>query len=246
MTKLSIVSYTNTIPFVYGLERATIPELILSYDVPAQCAKKLEHKEVDIALVPVVTLLDNPSYQIVSSYCIGAKGAVKSVVLVSKVPIQEINHIYLDNHSRTSVALVKVLAQHYWHIQPSYEHVDIEAVSSPLPECMLCIGDKSFVYAPQYPYVYDLAQEWESMTGLPFVFACWVANKPLPPSLLASFNEALAYGVTHVAEALAALSLSKEERDRLMTYLTKQIDYAFTEDKKQAMTTFLSFVSSIS
>ena len=117
------------------------------------------------------------NYEIISDYCIGAVGKVKTVVLFSQVPLNQITKIYLDTHSRTSVNLVKVLAREYWKINPEWEQWD-ETQTNSLPVSAVMIGDKTFAMVQQYRYTYDLAEEWQDFTNLPFVFACWVANKP--------------------------------------------------------------------
>ena len=117
--KVTAVSYLNTKPLLYGLLHHPISEQIdLQIDIPADCAQKLIDDEVDLALVPVATipLLDNP--QIISDFCIGTEGAVKTVCIFAERPIEELDYIYLDFHSRTSVQLTRLLLQEYWQFSP--------------------------------------------------------------------------------------------------------------------------------
>ncbi len=112
---VSAVSYINTKPFLHGLELSSVRnKILLTQETPAQCAQKLLSNEIDIGLVPVavIPLLKNP--QIVSPFCIGSNGVVKTVCLFSEVPLEEINTIYLDYQSRTSVLLVQLLMKEYW------------------------------------------------------------------------------------------------------------------------------------
>jgi chorismate dehydratase len=119
--KVSAVSYINTLPFLYGINNSEIKDqLDLSLDIPSDCAKKLLSGEVDIGLVPVAILPQLKEYHIISDYCIGAVGDVDSVALYSDVPLDEIESVYLDYQSRSSVNLVKVLAKEYWHISPTW------------------------------------------------------------------------------------------------------------------------------
>ncbi|MEO6037657.1 MAG: MqnA/MqnD/SBP family protein, partial [Saprospiraceae bacterium] len=119
--RISAVSYLNTKPFIYGLYRSDLGDILdLSLDIPALCAQKLLTGEADLALAPVAIIPELPEAYIVSDYCIGAVGKVKTVCLFSNTPLSEIKQIYLDFHSRTSVALVRILCAQYWHIQPEF------------------------------------------------------------------------------------------------------------------------------
>ncbi|HEY1040940.1 MAG TPA: MqnA/MqnD/SBP family protein, partial [Bacteroidia bacterium] len=119
--KISIVNYLNTLPFVYGLKESGIDKHIdISYDIPAVCAEKLLTKQVDVGLVPVAVLAKMPEYHIITDFCIGSNGVVDSVKLFSMVPLEEIKEIVLDYQSRTSVALVQLLAKELWNISPQF------------------------------------------------------------------------------------------------------------------------------
>jgi len=115
--KISAVSYTNTLPFIYGIENSKIINHIeLSKDIPSVCAQKLLENKVDLGLIPVVILPKLNHYEIISDYCIGASGPVKSVILASFKPLNEIKTIFLDYHSRSSVMLTRILANKFWKI----------------------------------------------------------------------------------------------------------------------------------
>ena len=119
LIRISAISYLNSLPFAYCLEHSAIfDDIELTYDIPSQCADKLLSDEADIGLIPIVETLRMPEHYIVSSLCIGAEKAVRTVVLASETPLSDISTIYLDNHSRTSVALAKILAEKYWRISP--------------------------------------------------------------------------------------------------------------------------------
>ena len=117
--KLSLVSYINTIPFIYGLKQYELDKkLDISLDIPSVCAEKLLSKKVDIGLVPIVVLKELEDAQIISDYCIGANGVVDTVCLFSDVPFDEIEGALLDYQSRTSVELLKILLKEYWRVSP--------------------------------------------------------------------------------------------------------------------------------
>ena len=114
--RVSAISYLNSIPFVYGLENSPLQsEIELSLDIPSECAKKLLENKVDIGLVPVAIIPQLKFSEIIGPYCIGANGPVESVCLFSQVPLNDIEEIQLDFHSKTSVQLVQLLSKKYWY-----------------------------------------------------------------------------------------------------------------------------------
>ena len=243
--KISAVSYLNTIPFVYGiLKSGHLENFRLDLDVPSVCAEKLKNGEVDIALVPVGAIGDFKDPFMISDYCIGAVGKVKTVLLLSQKPLEQIDTIYLDYDSRTSVRLVKILAEHYWKISPRWS--DLKPGQSDHPdhlESIVAIGDKTFELVKQYEYVYDLAEEWGRFTGLPFVFAVWLSVKPIPQPLLKSLNNALSWGIARKAESLEFFKDKLPARGDFLSYLENNISFQFDEEKKKGMQLFLRYIS---
>jgi len=235
--KVSAVSYTNSKPFVYGIVHSGILNQIdLSLDIPSVCANKLIDNQVDIGLVPVAALLHIKDYQIISNYCIGARGKVDSVFIFSNKPIQEISTLQLDAQSRTSNNLSKVLLKYHWKINP-------ELVNSDLADAFVQIGDRTFANRDHYPYQYDLAAEWFNFTGLPFVFAVWASNKPIPEDFKIAFNDALKYGLDHRKEVIAGLP--KIENLDLEDYLTRKVDFNLDEQKLIALEKFLGLIRTL-
>lgn len=235
--KVSAVSYTNSKPFVYGIMHSGILDQIdLSLDIPSVCASKLIDNQVDIGLVPVAALLHIKDYQIISNYCIGARGKVDSVFIFSNKPIQEISTLQLDAQSRTSNNLSKVLLKYHWKINP-------ELVNSDLADAFIQIGDRTFSNRDHYPYQYDLATEWFNFTGLPFVFAVWASNKPIPEDFKMAFNDALKYGLDHRKEVIAGLP--KIENLDLEDYLTRKVDFNLDEQKLIALEKFLGLIRTL-
>lgn len=233
--RVSAVSYTNTKPFVYGLRHSSIINKIeLSLDIPSECANKLTNNQVDIGLVPVAALLDIPNYQIVADYCIGATGAVDSVFIFSNKPVQEIRSIRLDSHSRTSNNLALVLLKNYWKLQP--EIVDDGA------DAFVLIGDRTFGKKDQYKYAYDLAEEWQKFTSLPFAFAVWAANKPVSEEFVKEFNIALKLGLDNRLEVIKDMPLNGFD---LRDYLQNKLDFNLDNKKRQAIDMFHSFIKGL-
>lgn len=235
--RVSAVSYTNTKPFVYGLRHSGILNQIeLSLDTPSDCAHKLINNQSDIGLVPVVALVEIPDHKIISNYCIGATGAVDSVFIFSNKPITEVPIVKLDIQSRTSNNLAKVLLKHYWGVNP-------EMVLHEPADAFIQIGDRTFGKKDQYAYRYDLAEEWQNFTGLPFVFAVWAANKEIPESFVADFNAALKYGLDHRKEVIAAIP--QTENFDVDDYLTNRIDYLLDSKKFEALAKFQKLIKDL-
>lgn len=242
--RISAVSYANTYPFLYGLKTSSIINKIdLEIDFPSDCAKKLINNQVDIGLVPVAIIPQLKEHYIITDYCIGAVGKVKSVLLLSDVPLHEIKTVLLDYQSKSSVNLTKVLANNYWNIQPEwknakegYEH-SIEHTTAGV-----IIGDRTFNLPKKFKYQYDLSEEWQKFTGLPFVFACWVANKKIAPNFIKEFNETIGVGVNNISSVLDFYAIENEKKLELYNYLTNNISYKLTENKRNAIKKFLELV----
>ena len=242
--RISVVSYLNSKPFIYGLKHFEENNQIeLQLDNPADCAAKLIDNRVDIGLVPVAILPLLKKYSIISDYCIGAVGEVSSVNLYSEVPLNQIKKVMLDYQSRTSVTLVKVLAKHHWHINPEWEPAP-KGFESMIAQSTgaVVIGDRTFDLTGKFPFVYDLALEWFNFTKLPFVFACWVANKDLPSEFVQKFNAALSIGITNIPNVVNELATTHQYTTDVEKYLTQYISYSFDSQKQLGLNKFLTFL----
>jgi chorismate dehydratase len=243
--KISAVSYTNTKPFLYGLQHTDIIDKIdLSLDIPADCAQKLIDGKVDIGLIPVAATLNLPYWEIVSDYCIGATGPVNSVFIFSNCPIEEVKRIQLDPESRSSNNLAKVLLKNYWKVAPEQivNASDYAAPADPYT-AFVQIGDRTFGKTGQFPYVYDLAGEWQQFTGLPFVFAAWIANKPIAAEFVAELNPSLKFGLDNRVEVLKTLPV-RADFD-FEDYLMHKLDFNLDDDKRKALYMFLDYIKAL-
>ena len=241
--RVGAVSYLNTKPLVYGFEKGMMKnEVELMFEYPAKIATQLMYDEIVIGLIPVAVIPKLKEHYILSDYCIGAVGNVASVCLFSHVPLHEITHVLFDYQSRTSAALLKILLREHWHISPievdtseNYQQY-IQGTTAGL-----VIGDRALQQRKLSPYIYDLAEEWKKMTGLPFLFAAWVANKKLPDDFIERFNKATGEGIQHLDEIAATHAI---EAYSLHTYFHQNINYHLDEAKKKAMQLFLKKITS--
>ncbi|HUS87077.1 MAG TPA: menaquinone biosynthesis protein [Bacteroidales bacterium] len=247
--RISAVRYANTYPLLYGLRESGIEEkATIEIDHPAECARKLAAGEVDISLVPIAALPDIKGYKIISDYCIGTNGAVRTVLLLTNSPFSELRKIFLDYRSRTSVALTRILAKKYWKTNFEWEGTgpDFDFHNIGAKEGLVLIGDQCFNFENRYPYRLDLALEWNRFTGLPFVFACWAATKEIDKEFLEFFNKALTFGASNIESAASKFSsVSSMPPDVLISYLHDDIDFRLNEDKKMAMNRFFDYLKEI-
>ncbi len=245
--RISAVKYANTYPFIYGLKESGFEnKVILETDHPADCAAKLIEDKADVGLIPVASLPLLKEYYIISDYCIGANGNVRTVMLLSNTPFHKIRTIYLDYRSRSSVNLTKVLAMNSWKKEFNWVNTmkgfDFTGIRD--NEAVVLIGDQCFEFEKSFRYSVDLGGAWKDYTGLPFVFACWAANKKLDESFIEEFNKALMPGLKNIDAVVERYGKTGKIRDgELKKYLTENIDYEFNDDKKKALKKFLELMS---
>lgn len=237
--KISAVSYTNTKPFIYGIKHSPVLKQIeLSLDVPSDCAAKLIENKVDIGLIPVAAIPFVPNAQIISSFCIGSAGAVNSVFIFSNVAIGDVKTVKLDLQSRTSNNLAKVLLKN--HFKVSVAFTTDQAVET---DAVVLIGDRTFGKKDNFKFAYDLGEEWMKFTGLPFMYAAWVANKPIPEAFLADFNEALNFGIQNIPAVIN--ELPHIDGIDISDYLSHKLNFELTQEKLKAKDLFLSLVEEL-
>ena len=182
--RVGAVSFLNTKPLIYPLLDGELPtdDINLSVHVPSQLATQLNSDALDIGLIPTVEYFranaTGAGYRILPEIAIASRGSVLSIQLFSRVPIQEIQQIGLDTSSRSSIALLKILLAEKYHITPNF--VWSEPAINPVTaetESVLLIGDAALRNLDTTEYSIDLGTAWQELTGLPFVYACWVARK---------------------------------------------------------------------
>ena len=240
--RVSVVQYLNTAPLVWGLQHGDQRERYdLAFTTPAICADDLEAGRADVGIIPSIEYQRIDGLKILPGLSIASKQRVRSVLLLSRVPIDKVRSVALDTSSRTSAALVRILFTKFYGI-------DVGArVSAPDPAAMLkgadaalLIGDPALLYDGD-AQVLDLASEWRRFTGLPFVFALW-AFRPfdrgvatLEQDFRASRDEGLAHVDEVAAEWSPRLGISAEA---VRIYLTENIDYTLDEENLAGLRLF--------
>jgi len=175
--RIASVSFLNARPLIHGLEQDTRVELLL--DVPSRLLDLLRTNQADVALLPVIDYQRLDNLTIIPAGGIGSDGATLTVRIFSRVPIAQIRSLACDPDSHTSVALARIILARRHDVRP--EFTDLARASDDPMQARLLIGDKVVCEGPRgYPHQLDLGDEWKSLTGLPFVFATWMARSDVP------------------------------------------------------------------
>lgn len=178
MLRIGAVSYLNTKPLIAGLQTRLEGEGELTLDLPSRLAERLEAGQLDVALIPSVEYFRGTDYQIIPDAVIACRGPVWSVRLLSRVPVTQIQRLALDEGSRTSAAMVKILLHEKCGLSPETVPFPIDAEPESVDaDAILMIGDRAMHPARGvYREIWDLGDRWVRWTELPFVFAMWVAR----------------------------------------------------------------------
>jgi chorismate dehydratase len=233
--RVGIVNYLNSKPLAWGFLKGHHADLFApSYHPPAMVARLLGQGNLDVGLIPSIELQRIPNLRVLPDMCIAARHEAKSVILVSRGPVEEIRRVALDQNSRTSATLVRILLRERYGLDPEYLH------DRPDPERMLAeadaaliIGDPALRVDRERYRIIDLAAEWSELTGLPFVFAVWAVGPEVEiPDLPFYFKSSLRYGLssldTLVREAAAELGLDSSE---VRAYLTENLSFFLREEE---------------
>lgn len=235
---IGAVSYLNTKPLIDGLEESS-ERYELQLDLPSRLADRLAQGDFDVALIPVIEAIQDPRYVIVSDVCIACRGPVWSVKVMSRVAPEKIKTLALDEGSRTSQTLARVLLAERYGASPKTQALamsdDWKATSC---DAALIIGDRAMNADDEsFPFSLDLGTEWYEWTGLPFVFAVWAATPKADHAFLhETLNSSYELGqtrLTHLAAENAwRYSLTEQECFR---YLDHFIHYDLGRDEKLGM-----------
>lgn len=237
--RLGAVSYLNTRPLVYGLDRA---RFAIRFDVPSRCATLLHDGEIDLGLIPSIEY-QRGDYRIVSGVAIASHGPVASVALFSRGPVSAIRSVALDTSSRTSVALLQVLCAERFGIAPAFvPHGPNLPGMLAACDAALMIGDPALWTDPRVLGVTktDLGAEWTAHTGLPFVWAVW-AGRPgaIGPDGLAALARSRDEGVAAIDEIARGYAAGDEDRARRAAeYLRHNVTFGLESPHEEALRRF--------
>jgi predicted solute-binding protein len=242
--RIAAVSYLNTTPLVWGMLHGPQQDLFdLDFRTPAGCADQLASGEADIGIVPSFELT-RQDLEIIPGAGIACRGAVRSILLVSVRPAQEIRTLAVDSSSRTSVELVRVILDRRYGVQPRFlTHAPDLPAMLRVADAALLIGDPALHIDPATAseYSYDLGAEWFELTGLPMVFAVWAARRGVANrEIAAAFVGSCRWGREHMEEIVAAESPRRGFAPELVReYLTRHIVHELGEREYEGMQRFL-------
>lgn len=254
--KISAISYLNTAPLMWDFDHGELRRKFeVHYTLPAACAEELHAGTADIGIIPTIAYQTIPELQVIPQVAIAAKGAVRSIVLVSKAQLGKIKTVAVDSSSRTSVALLQILFRKGWLRGASAEGApSLPRFVSHQPElkkmlrvcdAALLIGDPALLVERTKYQVWDLAEEWKHFAGKPFVFAFWAVRKaaldsyPEREELAGQFQQSRDHGLAHVDELAREWSpRAGIAEEQVKSYLTKNINYYLDAENLSGLNLF--------
>ena len=246
--RIAAISFLNTAPLMWDFEHTGLGRAFeIISTVPSECAEMLRRGAADIGIVPVVAYISIPDLRIIPNVAIAANGPVRSILLVSRMPLEEIRTVAADSSSRTSVALARVLFRKWFG--GGREFTSMPPLLDVMLQCCdaaLLIGDPALTVDRTRYICYDLAEEWKRLTGQPFVFAFWaVRAKALQETeldLAKIFQQSRDHGMdnlnTLAQEWAPRVGISESE---VRTYLTENIDYSLAQENIAGLELFFKY-----
>lgn len=250
--RIGVVSFVNTLPLIDGLE--VLANVEWRHSVPSGLIDRLLSREVDLALCSSIDYQRSPEpLVIVPCGILGCDGPTLTVRLYASKPIHTLSRVYCDTDSHTSVVLMRILLREIYGVDPAiidYDAREHVAGNRPVewPEAMLLIGDKVVTDSPpavRYPHQLDLGAAWANLTGLPFIFAAWMARADTPMERYAA--AAMALDRQRRANTLRLEWLVQTRAaprgwpvDLARTYLGEYLSYEWTDPRRAGMEMFFA------
>jgi predicted solute-binding protein len=266
--RISIVQYLNTAPLIWGFTNGPLQgKYDLSFTVPSQCAEALRSGAADIAIIPAIEYQRIDDLVVLPGMAIASRKQVRSLLLVSKKRIHDVESIALDSSSRSTQALTRILCVDSWKIAPDFFEAspDLSAMLAKADAALLigdpalrlsisvatkswagpdgesiCQGSTGGVANAEELHVYDMVEEWQRATGLPAVLAIWAAKRNVvTPEVLADFAASRDYGLARIAQISKQSSLEMNLPTALLSaYLTFNIDFSLSAANRQGLEHF--------
>lgn len=241
--RVGAVTYLNARPLVFSLARMA-PQVEIVVDLPSRLADALAAGQLDVAMIPSIEYARRDGYAIISDACIACDGAVRSVKLYSHVPPERVRTLALDEGSRTSAALVRILLRERFGVSPETRPLPIGASSDDAPtDAVMLIGDRGMLpRGGAFEFEWDLGQQWSRWTGLPLVFAMWIARPGIDlPGVAEVLAAARDDGITRLEEIArqAAPAIGIPEADCL-SYLRDHLTFHLGQRQRQGLEHFFA------
>ncbi len=265
--KISAISFLNTAPLMWDFTHGATPDdyndsvlppelrsdFMIEYTVPSHCAEALKRGRADIGIIPAITYATIPGLAILPDAAIAAKGAVRSILLVSRKPIEEVNTIAADTSSRSSVALARILCQKLWgRVRQFRSHPPELASMLKACDAALLIGDPALRIERSGLFVWDLAEEWRRFTGKPFVFAFWAARMQSLSETRRDLDVAAVFRSSrdHGTEPASVAEIARRWSGRIglaepeiVRYLTENVHFALDSENLEGLDLFFRYAA---
>jgi chorismate dehydratase len=246
--RIGAVTYLNARPLTVALADLD-PRLEIVIDYPSRLADALTAGKLDVAMIPSIEYARNPGFSLISDACIACDGPVRSVKLYGRVPVEDIHTLALDEGSRTSAALAQILLRKRFNVAPQLRPLPIGVAMDAIPaDAVLVIGDRGMApVSGSFEFVWDLGEEWARWTGLPFVFAMWVARPGVDlhgvGKTLAAARDA---GLKQLAEIARCESpvIGIPEADCL-AYLRDHLEFRFGRRQQQGLERYFALAGQL-
>ena len=272
--RISIVEYLNTAPLVWGFTDGPLNgKYDLDFAVPSMCAEALRAGTADIGIIPAIEYQRIENLVMLPEMAVAAKGPVRSIIVLAKKPIHQAKRFALDISSRSSQALVRILSKRKWGITPEFVParpnaadmladadaalligdpalrvmVKFDEMARRTPGKDLCCNGPNDSPVPGFPalFVYDVASEWQELTGLPCVLAIWAARRDAAkPEVVTDFLASKEFGMARIREisegAALKLDLPADACDR---YLRENIDFSLDEANRKGLELYYRYAA---
>ena len=273
--RISIVEYLNTAPLVRGFTDGPLRgKYELSFTVPSQCAEALRTGAADIAIIPAIEYQRIEDLVLISGLSIASKKSVRSLLLISKKPLQYVTRIALDRSSRSTQVLVRILCQKHWGIAPDFFEAEPDLTAMlQQADAALLIGDPALRLAistktgmqrdpdgvavcsgfsvglPKIHsvWIYDMVEEWRAMTNLPAVLAVWAGRgEAITSEVVNDFQRSLAFGRDQLDVIISkAVKQMKLPALDLRRYLTENIDYTLDIENLEGLAEYYKLAAEV-
>jgi chorismate dehydratase len=241
--RVGAVTYLNARPLTFSLPRLA-PQVEIVIDLPSRLADSLAAGTLDVAMIPSIEYARGRGYAIVSDACIACDGPVRSVKLYSHVPLERLRTLALDEGSRTSAALLQVLLRERFHVAPETRPLPIGVSADDVPtDAVMLIGDRGMLPGNgAFEFQWDLGEEWSRWTGLPFVFAMWIARpgvdlRGLEATLALARDEGTCWLEEIARQAAPELGIAEAD---CLSYLRDNLEFRFGRRQREGLEHFFA------
>jgi chorismate dehydratase len=239
--RIGAVTYLNTRPLTYTLPLLA-PWAEIHFDLPSRLADQLAAGQLDVATIPSIEFARRGGYAIASDACVACEGPVQSIKLYGRVAVEQVRTLALDEGSRTSAALARILMKERYSLACEVQPFPIGAkLEESTADATLLIGDRAMrPVNGSFAFVWDLGEEWTRWTGLPFVFSMWIAREGVDLAEIGLLlAEARDQGVARVEEIARieapALGISETQ---CLTYLRDRLEFHLGDRQRQGLHRF--------